>query len=317
MSKILLVGGAGFIGTSLIEKLLHDNEIFVVDNLERNSLKNKDLKVTIFETDIVNYNDVYNNVSEINPDVVIHLAAVAGVDNVIKRSISVMNTNMIGTSNLLKALVDTNCIGKVKRFINFSTSEVYGSYSYKLGEDEQTSLGSIGEARWIYAVSKLAAEHLCFAYFKEFGLPVVSIRPFNIYGPNQVGDGAIHIFIKKCIKNEEIEIHGDGSQIRSWCYIDDAVGFILKCVKSKKAIGHVLNIGNPEGTVTTISLARRIIQLTKSKSKIKFIKPPYIDIELRIPNIDKAKKILNYEPKIGLDEGILKTFEWYERKHKK
>jgi len=312
MAKILLTGGAGFIGTALIEKLINENEIFVLDNLDRNSLKNKNFEVTLFETDIINYHEVYKNLVEACPDIVIHLAAIAGVDNVIKRSVSVMDVNMIGTNNLLKAMVSSNCIKNVKKFINFSTSEVYGSYSYKLCEDEHTTLGSVGEARWMYAVSKLASEHLCFAYYNQFGLPLVSVRPFNIYGPNQVGEGAIHIFIKKCIKNEDIEVHDDGSQIRSWCYIDDAVDFVLKCIYNENIIGHVLNLGNPEGTISIINLARKVIELTKSKSKVKFIKSPYVDVELRIPNINKAKQILNYKPKVGLDEGILKTFGWYK-----
>jgi UDP-glucuronate decarboxylase len=315
--KILLTGGAGFIGTSLIKKLKDNHQIYVFDNLERNSLQNENFKnVTVVKGDITNYCAVNGLMNMLKPEIVIHMAAIAGVDNVIKRPVSVMDVNMIGTYNILKSIHISN-FKNIKKFINFSTSEVYGSYSYKLGENEKTNLGSVGEARWSYSVSKLAGEHLCFAYHKEYDLPFISVRPFNIYGPNQVGEGAIQIFIKKCLTNEDIEIHDDGSQIRSWCYIDDAVDFLLKCIDSKKAIGHVLNMGNPEGTITTIGLAKRIVELTKSTSKIKFVKSPYVDVELRIPNIDKARELLNFEPKVSLDEGILRTYKWYKRRQEK
>ena len=315
MIKILLTGGAGFIGTSIIKKLLEDkqNEIIVLDNFERYSLtKDIEKKIKIYNVDILSNKDVEFRIDLIDPDIVIHLAALCGVDNVLNRPTQTMEVNAIGTYNILKAISNNKNIF-LKKLINFSTSEVYGSYSFKLGEDEKTNMGVVGEARWTYSISKLFSEHLCFAYSKEFDIPVISIRPFNIYGPGQVGEGAIHIFLKKCLKNEDIQIYGDGSQIRSWCYIDDAVDFIFRCINSDKIKNEVFNMGNPEGTITTIGLAKRIIELTGSKSKIKFIESPCVDVELRIPNIDKARKILKFEPKVSLDEGILKTFEWYKR----
>lgn len=316
MTRILLIGGAGFIGSSLINKLLEnrDNRIIVFDNFERYSLsKEVNTKIEIFDVDIMDYDDLEFKLSLIRPSIIIHLAALCGVDNVLSRARQTMEVNAIGTYNILKAIVHNNL--DLKKFINFSTSEVYGSYSYKLGEDEKTNMGVVGEARWTYSISKLFSEHLSFAYCKEFNIPVISIRPFNIYGPGQVGEGAIHIFLKKCLKNEDIEVYGDGSQIRSWCYIDDAVDFISKCIE-KDIEDEVLNMGNPEGTITTIALAKKIVEVTKSKSKIKFKKLPYVDVELRIPNIEKAKELLDFEPKVGLDEGILKTFEWYKSQEK-
>jgi len=307
--KILVTGGYGFIGSSLIKKISVDNKIFIIDNLDRQ--KNE------FEfcekIDILDYDKTKQFVNKIKPDIVIHMAALCGVDNVIKRPVKTMEVNMIGVYNILRSIADLN----IKKFINFSTSEVYGNYSYKLCEDERTSMGNIGEARWAYSVSKLAGEHLCFSYQKEYNIPVVSIRPFNVYGPGQIGKGAIQIFIKRCLKNEDLTINGDGSQIRSWCYIDDAVTFIEKCMLHDEANNHVFNMGNPESIITTLGLAKKIIRLTNSKSKIKFEKNSYQDVELRIPNIDKAKSILDFEPKISLDEGILKTMEWEGGKRKK
>lgn len=311
MKKIFLVGGGGFIGSNLAMKLQKKYKIIVCDNFLRNALKNYKFlnNVQTIDLDIMNC-DFKRLFKYYKPDIIVHLAAIAGVDSVLKSPVRTMEVNMVGTYRVLQGIVNSGI--KIKKFINFSTSEVYGEYSYKLEEDKNTTLGSVDEARWSYSVSKLAGEHLCFSYFKQFKIPVVSVRPFNIYGPNQIGEGAIQIFIKKCINDDTIKINGDGSQIRSWCYIDDAIDFLVKCIESKKVIGHVLNMGNPEGTITTIGLAKKIIEITKSKSKIKFVNLPYSDVELRIPNINKAKKLLKYEPKVCLDDGIRKTFSWYK-----
>lgn len=317
--KILLTGGAGFIGTSVINKLLEDdnNEIFIFDNFERNSLTEKvKKKIKIYNINVLCYQDIEYRINLIEPDIMIHLAALCGVDNVLNRPSQTMEVNAIGTYNILKAISYNENIF-LKKFINFSTSEVYGSYSFKLGEDEKTSMGVVGEARWTYSISKLFSEHLCFSYSKQFDIPAISIRPFNIYGPGQVGEGAIHVFLKKCLNNEDIQIYGDGSQIRSWCYIDDAVDFIFRCINDNEIKNEVFNMGNPEGTITTIGLAKKIIEITKSKSKINFVDLPYVDVDLRIPNIEKAKKLLNFEPKIGLDDGILRTYKWYKNQIKR
>jgi UDP-glucose 4-epimerase len=161
-------------------------------------------------------------------DIVIHAAAIAGIDTVIKKPTKTMRVNMIGTANVLEAALKNDI---KDRIIDFSTSEVFGSYAFKSKENENTVAGSAGEARWTYAVSKLAGEHLSVAYYKEFGLPTVSIRPFNVYGPGQTGEGAMQIFIKKALRNEDIYIYGDGNQIRAWCFVDDFVDGLMQCNK--------------------------------------------------------------------------------------
>jgi len=241
-------------------------------------------------------------------DIVMHLAAIAGVDTVIKSPTKTMEVNLIGTRNVLKC---ASKISGLKRFVGFSTSEVYGSYAYKLEERDATAMGAVGEARWTYATSKLAGEHLAYAYHKEFGLPVVSLRPFNIYGPGQVGEGAIHVFVTRAIRDKNLMIHGEGDQIRSWCYIDDIVDAIMCCLENKAAVGEIFNIGNPKGTTTILSLAEKIIELASSKSKIVFSPKSYVDVELRIPDIEKAKRILGHKPRMNLDEGLKRTIEWY------
>lgn len=314
--KIFLTGGAGFIGTKICNLLYEKNEILIYDNLKRNSIKNTDLlnskNVKLIEGDILDGESLKAVVDEFNPDIVIHMAAVAGIDTVIKSPVNTMKVNMIGTYNLLEAIKDH----KIDRFIDFSTSEVFGSYAYKVDETHTTNLAPVGEARWTYSVSKLAAEHLAHSYYKEYGLPVVTIRPFNVYGPGQVGEGAIHQFVVRAIKNQEMQVHGDGDQIRSWCYIEDFVQGIMLCLEKEEAVGHSFNIGNPRGTVTISMLAQLIKRIAESESPITYVTKNYVDVELRIPNIDKAKSILGFEPKYDLAAGLEKTIEWYKKEIK-
>lgn len=309
--KILLTGGAGFIGTKLCELLSTENEILLYDNLNRNSIKNTRLlekdNIRLVEGDILDSEHIKNVVKEFEPNIVIHLAAVAGIDTVIKNPVKTMQVNMIGTYNVLEAIKNI----KLDRFIDFSTSEVFGSYAYKVDEKHTTNLAPVGEARWTYSVSKLAGEHLAHSYYKEFGIPVVTVRPFNIYGPGQVGEGAIHQFVKRAINNEQIQIHGDGDQIRSWCYVEDFVQGILLCLEKEEAIGNSFNIGNPRGTVTISMLAKLIKDIAKSDSEIVYVKKEYVDVELRIPSIEKANELLGYYPKYDLEAGLESTIKWY------
>ncbi|MEQ3338110.1 NAD-dependent epimerase/dehydratase family protein [Clostridium butyricum] len=311
--RILLTGGAGFIGTKLCQLLSENNTILLYDNLNRNSIKNTTLlektNIKLVEGDILDFQRLKSVVEEFSPEIVVHLAAVAGIDTVIKNPVNTMKVNMIGTYNLLESVKDL----KIERFVDFSTSEVFGSYAYKVEETHTTNLAPVGEARWTYSVSKLAGEHLAHSYYKEYGLPIVTVRPFNIYGPGQVGEGAIHQFVVRAINNEQIQIHGDGDQIRSWCYIDDFVDGIMLCLTKEEAIGNSFNIGNPRATVTISMLAESIKRIADSNSEIVHVPKEYVDVELRIPSIEKAKKVLSYSPKYDLTEGLKETIEWYRR----
>jgi UDP-glucose 4-epimerase len=162
-------------------------------------------------------------------------------------------------------------------------------------------------------VSKLAEEHLAYAYFKQMGLPTVSVRPFNVYGPGQVGEGAIRTFVLRALKNEPLEIHGDGTQIRAWCYIDDLVDGVLRALTNPKAVGESFNIGNKRAVTTIYGLANAVIRILDSKSEIRFVRRLSADIELRIPRVEKAKRILGFEAKVDLEEGIRLTAEHYRR----
>jgi len=316
--RIFLTGGGGFIGSKLAELLSSDNEIIVYDNFSRDSLKYKNFKeshVKIINGDVLDAEKLKTICEDIKPQIVVHLAAIAGVDTVIKNPVKTMNINILGAFNLLNALRKHSNI--LERVINFSTSEVLGAYAYKSTEKSDTNFAPVGEARWTYSVSKVAAEHLVHSYYKEFGYPSVTIRPFNIYGPGQIGEGAIQVFIKNAVRNQNIEIHGDGDQIRSWCYIDDMIDGLILCLTNDDAVGQIFNIGNPKGTVTISSLAEKIISLCKTKSKIIYVPKNYVDVELRIPSIEKATRVLGYVPKVDLNKGIINTFKWYKKWLKK
>jgi UDP-glucose 4-epimerase len=243
-------------------------------------------------------------------DIVIHAAAIAGIDTVILKPTLTMRVNMIGTANVLEAAR----IHNIKdRIIDFSTSEVFGSQAFKSKEDSDTVSGSAGEARWTYAVSKLAAEHLSLAYHNEFNLPTVSVRPFNVYGPGQTGEGAIQIFIKRALKNEDIHIFGDGNQIRAWCFVEDFVDCLVKTIEHPKAVGESFNIGNSRAVVTTYGLVQTVCRVLGSTSKIKFKPALSAEIELRIPSVEKAEEILGFKAQVDLEEGILRTAEWIKK----
>jgi UDP-glucose 4-epimerase len=223
-----------------------------------------------------------------------------------------MRVNVIGTYNALQAALDT--LDTVERFIDFSTSEVFGTHAFNVSEGQVSTIGSVGEARWTYAVSKLAGEHMTHAYHDEFGLPVATVRPFNVFGPRQIGGGAIRAFIEAALAGNDLTVRGDGSQIRAWCYVSDMVSGILACLERPEAVGQAFNIGNPRSAVTIFDLAQRIKRLTGCPGEIVFAPLGYVDVELRIPNVEKARELLGWEPEVELDEGLARTIAWYRER---
>lgn len=312
--RILLTGGAGFIGTALVRRLSAANECVVFDILRRNALGPAGL-------------DRHPNVRLVQGDVrdpaalakamegcayVVHLASIAGVDTVLGNPVPTMEIALEGTMNALRCARDRGA--ELKRFVDFSTSEVFGRYAFRVGEGDVTTLGAVGEARWTYAVSKLATEHLAHCYHKQYGLPTVAVRPFNIFGPGQVGEGAVHAFVLRALRDEPITIHNQGDQIRSWCYIDDIVDGILLTLEKDAAVGQSFNIGNPRATVTIYQLARTIVRLADARSEIRFVPWNFADVELRIPDIQKAQELLGFRARVELEDGLMRTIVWYREK---
>jgi UDP-glucose 4-epimerase len=312
--RIVLTGGAGFIGTTLTRRLIDDNEIVVLDNLHRDALAGTDLSghpnLTFVQADVLDAEAVRDTIR--GGTHIVHLAAIAGVDTVLESPVRTMRVNMIGTYNVLEAAYATK--DTVERLVDFSTSEVFGRHAYKVEEIHETAQGSVGEARWTYAVSKLAGEHMAHAYYDEFGLPTCSIRPFNVYGPGQIGGGAIRAFIETVLAGEDLIIHGDGSQVRAWCYVDDLVDALMLALDRPEAVGEVFNIGNERSVLTVLELATQIRDLMGADAEIKFRPLHYTDVEMRIPNVDKARKLLGWEAAVDLDEGLARTIAWYRER---
>jgi nucleoside-diphosphate-sugar epimerase len=306
-----MTGGAGFIGTTLARRLVEGNEIVVLDNLHRDALSGSELfehpNLTFVQGDVLDAELVREQAAGANA--IVHLAAIAGVDTVLESPVRTMRVNLIGTYNVLEAAHATK--DTLERLVDFSTSEVFGRHAYKVEETHITSQGSVGEARWTYAVSKLAGEYLAHSYYDELAVPACTVRPFNVYGPGQIGGGAIRAFIERALAGEDLVIHGDGSQIRAWCYVDDMVSALLTILEREEAVGEVFNIGNARSVVTIFDLAQRIKRLSESPSEIVFQELHYTDVEMRIPNVDKARRLLDWEAEVDLDEGLAKTIAWY------
>ncbi|MHC4463879.1 MAG: NAD-dependent epimerase/dehydratase family protein [Planctomycetota bacterium] len=309
--RIFITGGAGFIGSTLIERMIKNNRVIVYDNFRRDALSTKPYSshphLRIVTGNVLDYPSLKSAIA--GAQIVVHCAAIAGIDTVIKKPTETMRVNMVGTANVLEAVKE---LPELERLVDFSTSEVFGQSAFRAEENHTTHIGAVGEARWTYAVSKLAGEHLAKAYHHEFSMPIVTLRPFNIYGPGQVGEGAIKVFIEQALRNEEIQIHGDGNQIRAWCYIDDFVDGLLLAMTAPKAIGESFNLGNARAVVTIYGLAQTIVRVLGSKSTISFARKDYADVELRVPSIAKAKKLLGFEAKVDLEEGILRTAEYFK-----
>ena len=307
---IFITGGAGFIGSTLVGRLIDHNRIVVYDNLARDSLKDKPFRshanLQVIEGDVLDLDRL--SASMRGADIIVHCAAIAGVDTVIKSPVTTMRVNMVGSANVLEAAAR---LTRLDRVVCFSTSEVFGRQAFRSSETDNTVMGQVGEARWVYAVSKLAEEHLAMAYHREQHLPVTVVRPFNVYGPGQVGEGALRTFVLRAIRNQPIEIHGDGTQIRAWCYVDDMVDGVLLAIAHPNAVGESFNIGNQKAVVTIYGLANTVVRVLASESSISFARKDYADVELRIPSVTKARELLGFEAKIDLDEGIRRSAEFY------
>lgn len=311
--RIFVTGGAGFIGSTVIGSLVERNRITAFDNLSRNTLKDlpellNHRHLTLIEGDVLDACRLTEAMA--GSDIVIHAAGIAGIDTVIRNPVKTMRVNMIGTANVLEAAAANHVKDRV---IDFSTSEVFGAMAFRSSESDVTVAGSAGEARWTYAVSKLAGEHLAHAYHTQYGLPTVTVRPFNIYGPGQTGEGAIQTFVRRALNNETIHIDGDGAQIRAWCYIDDFVECLMRCVEDPAAIGHSFNVGNARAVITILGLAETVLRVTRSESAIVFDPPLSADIAIRIPSVEKAQTVLGFKAKVDLEEGIRRTADYFRR----
>lgn len=309
--RILITGGAGFIGAALARQLVDRNEVVLMDlGFDGSPAALTGIadhgKVELVEGSVLEPSRVKAACDD--ADLVVHLAAIVGVSNVLSRGRETIETNFTGTSNVLKALGGRDDLHRV---VYFSTSEVFGMNSFRADENTPASVGPVTEARWTYSIAKLAGEHLVHCYHRELGLPTAIVRPFNVFGPPRTGDHAMLRFIVNALRDERIEVHGDGTQIRSWCYIDDFIDGLLRVMTLPRAIGEGFNLGNPRNTVTIYQLAQRIVRLLESESPIEFAAIDFSDIDLRVPRLRKSEELLGYRPRVELDDAILETAAWY------
>jgi len=310
--KILITGGAGFIGSHLAEKLSKKNEVIVLDNLDPYyDVRIKKENIKILESkgakfvigDVTNYDFIERTIKENNIEIIFHEAARPGVRYSIKDPFLPNKVNVIGTLNILKASLDSD----VKKVINASSSSVYGKVDY-LPFDEKHPTQPISP----YGVSKLATEHYCRVFYEVYGLKTISLRYFTVYGPRMRPDLAIPIFAKSILDNISPIIFGDGEQTRDFTYIDDIVDANLKLLKTNRADGEILNIGSGR-RVTINYMIDTLKNLLNSDIKLKYVDPIKGDARDTLANIDKAKKLIGYTPKTSLEEGLRKFLEWYKR----
>jgi len=309
--EILITGGAGFIGSHLAEMLAKKNEVVVLDNIDSYyDARIKEGNIKIVESkgakfiigDITNYDFIEKIIKENSIKIIFHEAARPGVRYSIKDPFLPNKVNVIGTLNILKASLDSD----VKKVINASSSSVYGKVEY-LPFDENHPTRPISP----YAVSKLAAEHYCRVFHEVYGLKTISLRYFTVYGPRMRPDLAIPIFTKSILNNELPIIFGNGEQTRDFTYIDDIIDANLKVLKMNRADGEVLNIGSGR-RVTINYMIDTLKNLLNSDIKSKYVDSVSGDARDTLANIDKAKKLIGYEPKTSLEEGLRKFITWYK-----
>jgi UDP-glucose 4-epimerase len=311
--KILITGGAGFIGSHLAERLLQNgNELFIIDNLWTGKLaniskiQNHERLHLVIDTIL---NESVMNELIFKADHIYHLAAAVGVRNIMDHPVETLDTNVKGTEVVLRLANQF----KKKVFIA-STSEIYGKHvEHDLSEDDNRVMGSVKKRRWAYACSKTLDEFQALAYFDEKKLPVLIGRLFNTVGPRQTGQYGMVLpnFVQSALMGKPITVYGDGTQSRSFAHVSDVVTAIAKLMDEPAAEGDIFNVGNNE-EVTIKDLALKVKEMTGSRSEIDYIPyekaygPGFEDMERRCPNINKLKNAIGFEPSYDL-EGIIKS----------
>ncbi|HJR58821.1 MAG TPA: NAD-dependent epimerase/dehydratase family protein [Vicinamibacterales bacterium] len=318
--RVLITGGAGFIGSHLSEALLErGDEVVVLDNLSTGSIDNiahlKGHPRFRYTIDTVENEPMAAELID-RADVVVHLAAAVGVKLIVEQPVHTIETNVHGTEVVLKLANK-----KKKLVVIASTSEVYGkSTTVPFSEDADLVLGPTTKHRWAYACSKLIDEFLALAYWKERKLPVIIVRLFNTVGPRQTGQYGMVIpnFVRQALAGQPITVFGDGSQSRSFTYVGDVVRALIALVDEPRAVGQVFNIGNGR-EITIGDLAEKVKALTGSQSEI--VKIPYDqayesgfeDMPRRVPDITKIGALVGYRPTVELEEILDRVIEYFRQ----
>lgn len=315
--KALITGGAGFIGSHLVDELMDGgNEIMVLDDLSTGRFENIEhldgnKNFQFIEGTILNGTLVDKIVEKC--DVVYHLAAAVGVDLIVKKPLESLITNIKGSEVVMDMVHRYH-----KKVLIMSTSEIYGKNTNgPLKEDADRILGSPLKARWGYSTAKAVDEMLAYIYWKEKKVPSVIVRLFNTVGPRQTGAYGMVVprFVAQALKDEDITVYGDGKQSRCFLHVKNAVTALIKLMNNGKAVGNVFNIGSQD-EITIEELAKKIIEITKSSSKIVYIsydkayEEGFEDMQRRVPDTTKAKEAIGFEPTIDLEDTIRDVVEY-------
>jgi UDP-glucose 4-epimerase len=309
---VFITGGLGFIGSRLVERLVAQNRVTVYDSGRRDALRfgpaagHANLRVV--RGDVLDRELLSSSVA--GADVVLHLAAIAGVTSYYREPAATFRVNLLGTLNLIDALRGR----PLELFLDFSTSEVFGPRAERVSEDSPTCQGSLSDRRWCYAVSKLAAEMLGRVHFWEDGLPACVVRPFNVYGPGQVGEGVVSNFAAAVARGLPLRVTGDGSQVRALCHVDDFLDGVLAILeRPERSRGRTFNLGDERHPLSVLELARRMAELAAPPAPIERTEHPGQDVEVRIPDCSLARAVLGYEPKRDLESGLRETVDWFRK----
>jgi UDP-glucose 4-epimerase len=317
--KVLITGGAGFVGSHLAEALLaRGDTVYALDNLSTGSIDNiEHLKADRrfhYVIDSMMNEPVTAELID-RADVVFHLAAAVGVRLIVESPVNTIETNVHGTEMVLKLANK-----KKKKVLVASTSEVYGkSNNVPFHEDADLVLGPTSKGRWSYACSKAIDEFLALAYWKEKQLPVVVFRLFNTVGPRQTGRYGMVVpnFVKQALLGHPLTVFGDGTQSRCFTYISDVVEALIQLADHPQAVGEVFNIGNGTEEVTILDLARRVKDRTGSRSEITLVpydkayEEGFEDMPRRLPDTGKLCRLIGYQPKVHLDEILDHVIEYF------
>jgi len=318
--QILITGGAGFIGSHLAESLVaKGKQVVILDNFSTgnlNNIKHLDNNIKIFDGDIRDVKLMEKLTSD--SDLVLHMAAALGVNNILENPIESISTNFYGSEVVLSAAQKFD-----KRILIASTSEIYGkNLNQPLAEDFDRIIGTPQKLRWTYSDAKALEEASAYFLFKTKHLKVTTIRFFNTVGPRQSGKYGMVIprFVTSALKNEPIEIYGDGNQSRVFCHVKDTVEAVLLLALNDKAIGEVYNVGG-EGEISISELARLIKKIASSDSKIIHTKYEdayaigFEDMARRVPDISKVRNLTGWTPKIDLQNIIQDTIKSYNHRN--
>lgn len=313
MQTAAVFGGAGFVGSHLCKSLIKDNFfVLCIDNLITGQKKNIEEFLDSSNFEFIEHDATLPFNLDRNVNFIFHLASPASPNknnpkSYIQKPIETLLANSLGTYNLLELAKEKNA-----KFLYTSSSEVYGDPAVSPQSEDYFGNVNPNGIRSVYDEGKRFGEAITMAYFRKYGLDIRIIRIFNTYGPKMADDGrAVPQFIASAVKNKPITVYGQGLQTRSLCFIDDMVDGIKLAMVSEKSKGKVINLGNPN-EIKILELAKIIKEMTNSKSKIVFKNLPEDDPKRRKPDITKARKLLNWEPKVSLREGLKKTIEYFK-----